>query len=150
MQVIEAISAEKAKFPTSLFLAGGIKDCPDWQSELLSKLQDQSITIYNPRRKDFPTRDSDAAVKQITWEFMKLRRAKYVSFWFPKETVCPISLFELGAALERTKNYIIGMHPDYAKRQDVEVQTRLRCPVKQNVFAYSLDELAELIKQACS
>ncbi len=31
------------------------------------------------------------------WEHDHLRRAKAIMFWFPSETLCPITLYELGA-----------------------------------------------------
>jgi hypothetical protein len=144
MQVIEAVSREDQKHSTSLFLAGGITGCPDWQAEVLENIKELNITVFNPRRKDFPIHDPSASEEQITWEYYKLRQATFVSFWFPKETLCPIVLFELGAALERTKNLFVGVHPEYPRRQDVEIQTKLQRPNLLRV--YTLKQLSEMIK----
>lgn len=113
-----------------IFLAGGITGCRDWQAELVEKLRGVKATVYNPRRADFPMDDPDAAKEQITWEYYALNGSDCVSFWFCRETVCPIVLFELGACMERDQDFIVGMDPDYSRRQDVEIQLGLRHPEK--------------------
>src|SRR5690348_10230732 len=85
---------------TPIFLAGGITDCPDWQSEVVEQLVKTNLMIFNPRRDYFDVEDSRMTFEQIRWEFAHLRLAKGVVFWFPKETLCPITLFELGSRLE--------------------------------------------------
>lgn len=137
-QVIEAPSLTSATYDKSLFIAGGITNCPNWQHELIDALQNLEITIYNPRREKFPADNPVAAREQIAWEFNKLRKANYVSFWFCQETLCPITLFELGATMERTDNCIIGVHPEYKHRYSVEVQANL----KNHTVLYSLSDLA--------
>lgn len=113
---------------TSLFLAGGITGCPDWQQEMRKGLKDTELVIINPRRKDFPIDDPNAAEAQITWEHKYLRYADAVSFWFPCETLCPIVLYELGAWSMGFKAIFVGVHPDYKRRQDVLIQTKLVRP----------------------
>ena len=127
MQCIEAISNEKPKF-TSVFLAGGITNCPDWQSEVVDSLKNTDITIFNPRRKNFPIHDPNASFEQIKWEFQKLREADILSFWFSRGSLNPIVLFEYGSALEREKSVIVGVDPDYERKRDVEIQTSLIRP----------------------
>jgi Nucleoside 2-deoxyribosyltransferase like len=122
----------------SLFLAGGISNCPPWQNELLRSLDNLDIAVFNPRRKIFPN-DKDVNLHQITWEFTYLRRASVISFWFCRETLCPITLLELGSWLMTNKPLIIGMNPEYQRRTDVEIQTKLARPEIQIV--YSLKEL---------
>lgn len=131
-----------AKMP-SIFLAGSITNCPLWQTEMVGYLKDLDLIIYNPRRKNFPMDDPNAAEGQITWEFKKLRLASMVSFWFSKETMGPIVLFEYGAALERNAPIVIGMDPKYPRRQDVEIQTKLKQPGIKIV--YDLKELSDQI-----
>ena len=68
-----------------LFLAGGISNCPDWQAELIEKIKDlPGLTVYNPRRKNFPMDDPKAAEAQITWEYNKLKGVDGILFWFSK------------------------------------------------------------------
>jgi len=128
----------------SIFLAGGITNCPDWQQDMVSLLQDTDLVLLNPRRKDFPIHDPGAAEAQIAWEHRYLRKAGGVLFWFPCETLCPIVLYELGAWSMTKKPIYVGVHPEYQRRQDVEIQTRL---VRPNVkIVYSLQDLARLVK----
>ncbi|MFZ2205395.1 MAG: nucleoside 2-deoxyribosyltransferase domain-containing protein [Minisyncoccia bacterium] len=128
---------------TSLFLAGGITNCPDWQKEVADKLKESSLVIFNPRRGVYPG-DSGHEEKQINWEFKYLHKASAISFWFPKETLNPISLFELGSWLNSDKKLFIGLHPDYEKNNNVIIQTKLVRPEIQIVF--SLEELTDQIK----
>ena len=117
----------------SLFLAGGITGCPDWQQEMIRKLKFTSLVLFNPRRTNFPIEDKNAARDQISWEFTYMRKATAISFWFPCETLCPIALYELGAWSMRTKKIFVGVHPSYERRQDILIQTALVRPDVQVV-----------------
>jgi len=97
---------EAPKFPSvpawhkSLFMAGGITGCPDWQQEFRSLLHAQgeckNLTLLNPRRENFPIDDPNAADEQIKWEFDAMVLSDAISFWFCEDTIQPIVLFELG------------------------------------------------------
>jgi hypothetical protein len=131
-------------FDKSLFLAGGITGCPGWQKELVESLENENIVLMNPRRADFPIHDPKASFKQIHWEHDHLRKADGISFWFPKEALCPIALYELGAWSMSNKPIFVGVDPDYQRRQDVEIQTELaRSGVE---IVYDLNSLSEQIK----
>jgi Nucleoside 2-deoxyribosyltransferase like len=120
-----------------IFLAGGITNCPDWQSEAIEWFDtwdapELSVVLYNPRRPEFDIRDPKESEKQIQWEFENLLHAHKILFWFPKETLCPITLFELGKELgygmskgHHMQNIFIGAHPEYQRRIDLEIQTKL-------------------------
>jgi len=127
----------------SIFFAGGITGCPDWQKELLEKIKDLDLIVYNPRRKNFPIDDPSASQVQIKWEFDHLRKASMISFWFCKETMCPIVLYELGAWSMTPIPIIIGIEPGYERKQDVEIQTKLVRPDVKIVS--SLNELSDSI-----
>jgi hypothetical protein len=128
----------------ALFLAGGISGCADWQSEMVELLRDTNYTILNPRRRDFPAGDPAAARTQIIWEYDHLRMAEKILFWFSPETLNPIVLYELGAWSMTDKPLFVGVHPQYKRRQDVEIQTAL---VRPDIsIVYSLAELAQQIK----
>jgi hypothetical protein len=129
----------------SLFLAGGISNCSDWQAELIELLKDTDLVLLNPRRKHYPTDNSDIEEEQIKWEFDHLKKATAVSFWFTKETLCPITLYELGKQSALDKQIFIGVHPNYTRKSDIEIQTKLIRPEVKIV--YSLKELAEQIKE---
>jgi hypothetical protein len=51
--------------------------------------------------KNFSMNDPTASKDQIQWEFEHLRKADTILFWFPKESICPIALYELGAWYDR-------------------------------------------------
>jgi len=129
-----------------VFLAGGITGCPNWQQEIVHLFDETDMILLNPRRENFPIDDPQAAREQITWEYHHLRRADAILFWFPRETLCPIVLYELGAwsmtsgVLAVRKPIFVGVHPEYKRRQDVEIQTRLERPGVR--IAYRLPDLA--------
>lgn len=146
MNYIEALSDHPVEHPT-VFMAGGITNCPDWQQELRELLQDvPNGTLVNPRRKDFPIHDPNAAKEQIAWEHRWLGKADYISFWFCKETLCPIVLFELGTAMFRGKPVIVGVEPGYEREPDVRIQTRLYMPTNRAIVT-SLRGLANEIER---
>jgi hypothetical protein len=128
MRIVEAPSRLQSAEP-SLFLAGGISDCPNWQLSVCNQLRDTQLTLLNPRRENFPMGNPDAAMEQIEWEHRHLASATAILFWFPSATLCPISLYELGAwSMQKRKPLFIGTDPEYARKQDVVIQTRLARP----------------------
>ena len=126
MQYIEAPQTYDGN-EASLFLAGGITGCPDWQKEVVAKLKDLPLVIFNPRRSLFPQHEN-ASKEQIEWEYTYLRKATAISFWFPKETLNPIVLYELGAWSMTNKKIFLGVHLEYQRIQDIEIQTSLVRP----------------------
>src|SRR5262245_29154008 len=132
----------------SLFLAGGITGCPDWQREAMTALADLPVTLLNPRRPTFPIDDPAAGPAQVEWEHRHLRRASAILFWFTQETLCPIALYELGAWSMTDRPLFVGVHPQYARRADVEIQTRLARPDVQVVL--TLGELFGQVRRAFS
>jgi hypothetical protein len=134
-QIITAPSTEAGRYRTRCFLAGGITDCPQWQDELIGMLsREDGLTLYNPRQTNFDVRNPNAADAQIEWEHARLRDANLVSFWFPSETLCPITLYELGKLTERGTALVVGCHPNYKRRTDVVKQTALDRPEVKVVF----------------
>ena len=145
MIYVEAPDRTVKKGMPSVFLAGGITGAPQWQNELIASIHELDMVIYNPRRANFPIKDPSAAEKQIKWEYDMLRVASMISFWFCKETMCPIVLLELGSHLMTSKPLVVGMDKKYQRRQDVEIQTDLaRSDVK---IVYSLDDLADEVSK---
>jgi hypothetical protein len=134
----------------SIFLAGGISDCPDWQKPLSERILNTipDLTVINPRRNDwgFTGKADKESEIQIRWEHRYLRQADAIMFWFPKETLCPITLFELGAALNmypNTTKIFIGCEPGYQRDFDVRIQTSLLTDLR---IVDNLDELYEQIR----
>lgn len=136
MHLIEAPNPYPAS--ADLFLGGGITNCPDWQADVVKMLEGTDLIILNPRRSAAFT--GDIADEQIRWEYEALRAVKTVLFWFPKETLCPITLFELGVFSQRKDTrLIVGTHPEYARRFDVQVQMELSRP--EVVVHDSIDDM---------
>lgn len=145
MEYIEA--PQKWSRPSSqpsIFLAGGITGCPEWQRELIKLLIDTNFIIFNPRRENFPIDDPEAAQEQIQWEFDRLRDADIISFWFSSEGVQSIVLYELGAWSMTNKRILVGVEPGFWREQDVYVQTQLSRPDVEIVN--TLGDLADQIK----
>lgn len=138
--IVRAIQEAPSDGPC-LFLAGGISGCPAWQAPLASQLSHALAcwTLLDPRRELPPEAEAEIAA-QIEWEHRHLRRAEAVLFWFPAETLCPITLYELGAMSMTDKKLFVGVHPGYQRRNDVLHQTRLVRP-EVNVVG-DLDALA--------
>lgn len=123
----------------SVFLAGGITGCRDWRAAVIAQLTDSDLTVFNPLRPNFPIDDPSASIFQIQWEHEYLRKATAILFWFPAETLCPITLYELGAWSMTMKPLFVGVHPDYTRIADVELQTQL---VRPDVnIVYSIQQL---------
>ena len=122
----------------NVFLAGGITNCPDWQSPIVDKLKTLTpINIFNPRRNNWnPTfSEEDECLKQINWEYDHLRISDVVIFWFPKETLCPITLLEYGKFLVSNKRMVVGVHPEYQRKLDIKIQTTLERPYQEIVHS---------------
>ncbi len=125
----------------TIFLAGGITNCPDWQAPVADQLDEMTnLTIFNPRRTAWNMEGSDKeSKKQILWEHDHLQKSETILFWFPSETLCPITLLELGKYLVSDKQLIIGTHPEYQRRLDVIVQSQL---VRPDIVVWSnLDDM---------
>jgi hypothetical protein len=114
----------------SVFLAGGITGCPDWQADATAMLLRQPrIVIVNPRRADFPMGDPDAGREQIIWEQRNLHAVDVTLFWFPRSrSVQPIALYELGQALGEGRRIAVGADPGFPRIDDVVVQCGFNRP----------------------
>ena len=108
-----------------LFLAGGISNCPDWQTEVVQALDDFDLFVANPRRSYGLEKTGDAAAKQIAWEHEMLKRASVTMFWFPAGALQPIALLELGRKMTENKPLVVGVDELYERRFDVEQQLLL-------------------------
>jgi hypothetical protein len=142
MKLITAPVPLSLTIPNALFIAGGISGCPDWQNtaiSLLSPLPDDWM-VMNPRRQIFP---AGCAKSQICWEIKALERANAILYWFPKETLCPITLFELGEWLrDQSKAVFVGCHPAYQRKSDVETQIGF---IRPSIKVH--DDLSSLINE---
>jgi hypothetical protein len=126
---------EEIEGKKSIFLAGGITNCPDWQSYAVKTLEIcENLVVLNPRRENFPIEDPNASFEQISWEHNAIKKADAVLFWFAQGSLNPIVLFEYGKELGRNnKPLFVGYHPSYPRKQDVEIQTVIERP-DQKIF----------------
>ena len=111
-----------------IFLAGGISGCPDWQSDTAHILNQKGITVFNPRQLDFNGKGGIGYRGHLRKNHQKLIDSKAILFWFPKESLNSIALFELGIACRLNKPLFIGVESGYCRAQDVVVQTKLARP----------------------
>ena len=149
IKVFEATTKEEG-MGIRIFLAGGITNCPDWQTDIIAKLRGSRIItdldIYNPRRKNFPIHEPNASLEQIKWEFEKLKTADMIIFWFSRGSLNPIVLYELGMwGNSRNTKIIIGTDTEYERRRDVIIQTNLARP--ELPLLCSLEGIVEEIKR---
>jgi len=124
-------SLEGHDFSQSVFLAGIITGSEEWQPQFAKRVlnrEDLGLSVWNPRRANFPMDDPSAAADQIAWEFQAISRCASVSFWFGSESMCPICLYELGKCSMIPKPLFVGVDPDYQRLQDVCIQTALIRP----------------------
>jgi hypothetical protein len=142
MNYIEAPAEFNGNGP-AIFLAGGISDAENWQTRLSRMLSEVEITILNPRRRVYPQGDRAEDRRQIKWEYRHLHKADLVAFWFPPQTVCPLSLFELGVCCGKAIPMIVGVDPDYVRRRDINIQLELHRP--EVLVVDRLETLAERI-----
>ena len=132
----------------TVFLAGGISGCRDWQQEVINNLfqmigkDDTQVVVYNPRQKDFNIDDPGATEDQITWEFQYLNRVDIFSMYFVGgDQIQPICLYELGRYTARPMcEQVVSIEKDYIRERDVVVQvflaTRGMVPVNLNATPY--------------
>lgn len=130
--------------PRTLYLAGGITGCPDWQAEISNLLNNSTVKIVNPRRSDFVKGTAAQYINTVRENRFELEACEATVMWFPKEKLTPIALLELGSLLASNKPIFIGVEQGYTRRQDVEIQTALERPEIE--IAYSLKELADQVK----
>ncbi len=142
MQEIKPLNEYSGK-KKKIFLAGGISNCKDWQCELKDYLKDEDVVLFNPRRDNF-TLNKKNSMKQIEWEFNSFKKSNAVSFWFTHETLCPITLFELGKESELSIPVFVGIDPKYVRRLDLEIQLKLLRP--EIKIVYSIKDLAKQLK----
>ncbi|EFC47958.1 predicted protein [Naegleria gruberi] len=139
----------------NLFLAGGISGCGNWHLDMIESLKKKClkndhvrekccVKLYNPRRENFDVSDKSQSDVQIRWEHSYLHTVEAVSFWFCSETLCPITLYELGKiSMMPSVKLFVGVHPDYLRRMDVETQTLLVRP--EVTIVYSVEDLAQQV-----
>jgi hypothetical protein len=160
MQYIEAPRPLKNISRPTVFLAGGIRGCEDWQTVVMKDVC-ASVgkgSLLNPRRKDYPNDEVDVMAEQINWEQEALWLSDVIAFWFAGgESPQSKALFELGCHLARyclgggPKKLIVGVDPGYLYKSIVELQLKahsrsLDTPWKVNPIS-TLDDFILTIRR---
>ena len=116
----------------TVFLAGGISGCRDWQKETIEHLyrfvgrDDNQVVVYNPRQENFDVSDPSAASDQITWEYQYLDKVDIFSMYFVGgNQVQPICMYELGRYTNPYDQQVISVETDYIRKNDVIIQVAL-------------------------
>ena len=157
-QVIIAPSIEKPIY-TSVFLAGGITNCKEWQKAVIEELEFEDISFFNPRQEHFDVSDKNASYKQILWEFERLEKMDIFSMYYCNDNSDqPICMYELGRNIVRMQNrfpsdwekrIVISVEDGYRRKADVLIQTELATQNKVFVEANATPDLhAQYIKRA--
>jgi hypothetical protein len=131
MQMIFAPKQDKAQYP-SIFLAGTIDqgNSFDWQNDVAQKLENLSITLFNPRRREWDNSWDSAAEdisaqmrRQINWELEHLEGANFICMWIEPDSKSPISLLELGL-FAKQKKILIGCPPRYYRAANIYITSK--------------------------
>ena len=158
MKLYTAVETIPQNCEVSVFLAGGITNCPNWQKKVIEGLSDTDITVLNPRRENFPIHDPNASNEQIKWEFDALESASIFSMYFADaDSDQPICMYELGRNLMRIqmrfpkdwkKRIVITADSKYRRYSDVVIQTGLATDNAITIYN-TLNEHIEAIKKCC-
>lgn len=133
----------------SVFLAGPIKDAPNWQAEAVAHLQDLKINIANPRCPLPWHGDFNA---QVDWETKYLYEADVIMFWLAKplgETIqnrcyAQTSRFELGEWLtvkifEPVRKLVMGIEPGFSNER--YIKRRAETSFHQTIYSSFSDTI---------
>jgi len=150
--IVQVLTAPNDELPEchnkTIFLAGGITNCPLWQEKVIKELEglaplNDHVTVFNPRRTDFSFDGTHEVLlydvyKQIKWEFDRLEQMDIFSMYFcDADSVQPICLYELGRNIVRMQNrfpndwkdrIVISIEPGYKRKDDVLFQMELCAP----------------------
>ncbi len=141
MQLIRCPDRYRPKFyETSLFLGGGITSCPPWRNKIIELLKDSDLILIDPVRENFDVNNPEVEKEQIKWEFDHLLISDMRMFWFCEETLCPITLFELGKYIY-SRRLFVGCHPNYKRKNDLLIQLGLVRP--ELTLRFSIEEMVK-------
>ncbi len=112
-----------------------------WREELVSMLADTDLIIFDPTNSKYEEEKAD----QIAWEVAALNWSMYPVFWFD-ESLAPLSLLELGVALNSTKKVFLGVDPKYPLREEIIARFYLINSRASSKIYHSVFDLAERLK----
>lgn len=126
----------------SLLLLGPTVGCADWQSDMVSYLQNDNATVFNPRPNYTPTSNPLVMNSQRAWENSKMSQADAILIWFPYGGIWGETLMRFGMCLELSKPLFIGVEKEYGFEEIVKTHVLYRRPtqkVHSNLTEMSLD-----------
>lgn len=150
-------SAEVIKAPNDLgdisgktiFLCGSIDmgKAIDWQTQVEAGLQDEAVTILNPRRDDWDSSwdqsiDNPQFKEQVDWELDGMQIADIILFYFDPNGKAPITLLELGLnAKDKYDDIIVYCPEGYWRKGNVDI-------VCERYSIKTVSNIVELIAEA--
>lgn len=126
MKIIKPRDTDQKPEGLTIFLAGSIDNgsAERWQDTVEKALADMKGTIFNPRRDNWlPDLKQDISepefAYQVNWELDHIEQADLVFFYFSPHGPAPITLMELGLAVDKT---VVVCCPDgYWRKGNVQV-----------------------------
>jgi len=121
------------KTEITVFLAGGITNCENWQQKVIKYLQafpddqTENLVIFNPRRDAWPSSaDTEEIRRQIHWEADYICHSDIFSMYFAntKKSDQPICFYELGKYADSRS--VISYQAGFARPLDVKYQLEVR------------------------
>jgi hypothetical protein len=132
----------------AIFLAGSIEmgRAVEWQDQVIEKLKDLEVTIFNPRRERWRS-DWKQSIKnkkfkeQVSWELDALEKSDLIIMFFDPASKSPISLLELGL-FARDNKILCCCPPKFWRHGNVEfICQKFKIPLYS-----SLDSLMDRVK----
>lgn len=133
----------------SIFLAGSIEMgiAKNWQAMIIDELGNLEkqrndgveFVVLNPRRPAWDSTwvqsiDNPQFVEQVNWELDGIEQCDVVFFHFEPDTMSPITLFELGKALEGDSKVVVSCPPGFWRKGNVDVACkRMSMPVHDSI-----------------
>lgn len=132
----------------TVFLAGTIdadKGSVDWQHKICKKIEDTTdnkyrITIYNPRREEFPDSGSSEVRRQIKWEHKHMDDADLIVMNILEDSKSPISLMEMGMYAESGK-LVVFCKAGFYRYDNVQMVCK-----KYNVPLHNTNDIDDICK----
>lgn len=131
-----------------VFLAGTIDadtGSEDWQHKICKRIEDTTnnkynITIYNPRREEFPDSGSSEVRRQIKWEHKHMDDADLIVMNILEDSKSPISLMEMGMYAESGK-LVVFCKTGFYRYDNVQMVCK-----KYNVPLHNTNDIDEICK----
>lgn len=96
--------------------------CGDWQGWVAKSLNKYDIIVANPRIDYWDSLDDDGLFRQTQWEHNAMELSDMIAFWFCRDDVQPLSLFELGRWSYTEKRIVVGASPMYPMLRELKSQ----------------------------